>query len=64
MYLVKSMILMMLKVFNSTLKNISCNNLFFLDNFELTGWAAFVLLAGYMAISNILLVNLLVAMFS
>ncbi|CAF0931211.1 unnamed protein product [Adineta ricciae] len=34
------------------------------DNFELTGWAAFVLLAFYMAISNILLVNLLVAMFS
>ena len=34
------------------------------DNFELTGWAAFALLAFYMAISNILLVNLLVAMFS
>ncbi|CAF4402278.1 unnamed protein product, partial [Adineta steineri] len=34
------------------------------DNFEMTGWAAFVLLACYMAISNILLVNLLVAMFS
>ncbi|UJR25333.1 hypothetical protein I4U23_006683 [Adineta vaga] len=34
------------------------------DNFELTGWAAFVLLAFYMAVSNILLVNLLVAMFS
>ena len=38
--------------------------IFILDNFELTGWAAFVLLAFYMAISNILLVNLLVAMFS
>lgn len=36
----------------------------FIDNFELTGWAAFVLLAFYMAVSNILLVNLLVAMFS
>lgn len=35
-----------------------------LDNYELTGWAAFVLLAFYMAISNIILVNLLVAMFS
>ena len=35
-----------------------------LDNFELTGWAAFGLLAFYMAVSNILLVNLLVAMFS
>ncbi|CAF1217708.1 unnamed protein product [Rotaria sordida] len=34
------------------------------DNFELTGWAAFVLLVFYMAISNIVLVNLLVAMFS
>ncbi|CAF3353891.1 unnamed protein product [Rotaria sp. Silwood1] len=34
------------------------------DNFEVTGWAAFVLLAFYMAISNIVLVNLLVAMFS
>jgi hypothetical protein len=40
------------------------NQFWFLDNFELTGWAAFVLLAFYMAISNILLVNLLVAMFS
>jgi hypothetical protein len=37
---------------------------FVLDNFELTGWAGFALLAFYMAISNILLVNLLVAMFS
>ncbi|UJR23579.1 hypothetical protein I4U23_026567 [Adineta vaga] len=34
------------------------------DNFELTGWTAYTLLAFYMAIVNILLVNLLVAMFS
>ncbi|CAF0821277.1 unnamed protein product [Adineta steineri] len=34
------------------------------NNFEITGWAAFALLACYMAVSNILLVNLLVAMFS
>ena len=34
------------------------------DNFQLTGWTAFILLVFYMAISNILLVNLLVAMFS
>ncbi|CAF3882050.1 unnamed protein product [Rotaria sp. Silwood2] len=35
-----------------------------LDDVKVTGWAAFVLLAFYMAVSNIILVNLLVAMFS
>lgn len=59
------MILMMLKVVeNIKINIIPCLFFIILDNFELTGWAAFILLAFYMAICNIVLVNLLVAMFS